>query len=433
MKLGIIGCGYVGLVTGATFAELGNNVVCVDKDKKKIESLICGKVPIYEPGLEEIIRRNVKEKKLTFTTNIKLAVRVSEIIFITVGTPAKENGETDLSQVKEVAIEIGKNLKEDKVVVNKSTSPVGTGEMVRELIYKYKKKNIKCEVVCNPEFLREGSAIADAMAPDRIVLGVPNRNVAMKLIELYSVLEKPMIITSVRSAEMIKYASNAFLAMKISFINSIANLCDKVGADVEEVVRGLALDKRISPHFLKPGIGFGGSCFPKDTESLYFTSQKYNCSLGLVRETILINKEQPKIFINKMKTVLKKLNGKRAAVLGLSFKPETDDIRESVSLVVIRLLLEEGVFVNAYDPIAIEKCKEVLSGVNYYDDVYQAIKGVDFIVIATDWNKFKQLDFKKVKSLMKGNFIFDGRNIYDPAIMKKYGFNYYCIGRPPCN
>lgn len=430
MKLGIIGCGYVGLVTGAAFAELGNNVICVDKDKDKIEDLKHGKIPIYEPALEEIIRRCSRDKKLAFTTNIRHAVRSSEIIFITVGTPPKEMGETDLSQVEEVAIEIGKNLNEDKIVVNKSTSPVGTGERVKELIEKNKKKNIKCEVVCNPEFLKEGTAIADAMSPDRIVLGVPNRNVAIKLIELYSVLEKPIIITSVRSAEMIKYASNAFLAMKISFINSIANLCEKVGADIEEVVKGIALDKRIGPYFLKAGIGFGGSCFPKDIESLYFTSKKYNSELGLVKETIFINKEQPKKFVDKIKTIFPKLKGKRAAVLGLSFKPETDDIRESVSLIIVKILLEEKVLINAYDPVSNEKCKKLLPQVSYYDDVYRAVKGVDFIVVATDWNKFKQLDFKKVKNLMKGNYIFDGRNIYDPAIMKKYGFKYYCVGRP---
>ncbi|MEW6202767.1 MAG: UDP-glucose/GDP-mannose dehydrogenase family protein [bacterium] len=429
MDIAVLGVGYVGLVTGAVFAELGNTVICVDKDAEKIKMLNDGKMPFYEPGMEEMVNRNVEDNRLFFTTDTGEAVRKSEIIFIAVGTPAGGNGETDLSQVEGAAAEIARNLNASKIVVNKSTVPVGTGDLVKEIIDRYRPPDIEVEVVSNPEFLSEGTAISDAISPERIVIGAPNKRVAMKLIELYSTMEKPMVITSVRSAEIIKYASNAFLATKVSFINSIANLCERVGADIEEVTRGVGLDSRIGAKFLRAGIGFGGSCFPKDTESLLNVSRKFGYELEILKGTIAINKQQPFFLVKKIEDEIGSLNKKVFAVLGLSFKPGTDDIRDSVALVVCDAILKKGGVVRAYDPMSMEKCKKIMPDIVYCADEYSAVEGADALLILTEWNRFRQINFNRIKQLMKGTHIFDGRNIYDPSVVQRHGFVYRGVGR----
>ncbi|MFH1538410.1 MAG: UDP-glucose/GDP-mannose dehydrogenase family protein [bacterium] len=429
MDIAVIGAGYVGLVTGAVFAELGNNVVCADKVDEKISMLGRGEMPFYEPGMEELVRRNVEEGRLSFTTDAVEAIRKSEIVFIAVGTPPKEEGETDLSQVEEAATLIGKNLNSYKIVVNKSTVPVGTGDFVKEVIDRHRDPKIECDVVSNPEFLSEGTAIQDAMSPERIVIGAPNKRIAMKLIELYSALEKPMVITSVRSAEMIKYASNAFLATKVSFVNSVANLCEEVGGDIEEVVRGVGLDSRIGGKFLRAGIGFGGSCFPKDTESLLYVARKFGEDFSILDGTININKKQPLLFIEKVEKALGGVGGKTIGVLGLSFKPGTDDLRESTAILIIKKLLEKGAVVRAYDPMAMEKTKAIFPDITYCDDAYPVAEGADALLVVTEWNKFRQLNFNQIKSLMRGKHVFDGRNLYDPQVVERSGLVYHGIGR----
>jgi UDPglucose 6-dehydrogenase len=421
----------VGLVTGAVFADLGNIVVCVDSQKEKIRMIEQGKMPFYEPGMEEMVNRNVEAGRLTFTTDAARAVQQSEIIFIAVGTPPKDDGETDLSQVETCAEAIGRAVNGYKIVVNKSTVPVGTGDLVKNIIDKHKPLNIEVEVVSNPEFLAEGTAISDALAPDRIVIGAPNKRVAMKLIELYATMEKPMVITSVRSAEMIKYASNAFLATKISFVNSVANLCERTGADIEEVVRGVGLDARIGNRFLRAGIGYGGSCFPKDTESLLYVSRKFGEEMALLNETIRINKTQPMRLVEKAAEALGGLKGKTIGALGLSFKPGTDDLRESSALAITAKLVELGARVKAYDPMAMEKCKAIHPEFEYCDDAYGAAASADALMVLTEWNHFKQLSFPKLKEVMAGDCIFDGRNIYNPETVRRAGFRYFGIGREP--
>lgn len=429
MDITVIGAGYVGLVTGVVFAELGNYVICVDSDEKKVEMLNRGVMPFYEPGLEEMVLRNIEEKRISFQSDSAEAVKRAEVVFIAVGTPPKPDGGTDLSQVEKAAEIIGLNLNSYKIVVNKSTVPVGTGDLVQEIIDRHRCPEADYDVVSNPEFLSEGTAIQDAMSPERIVIGAPNKKIAMKLIELYSVLEKPMIITSVRSAEMIKYASNSFLATKISFINSVANLCEAVGADIEEVVRGVGLDSRIGGKFLKAGIGFGGSCFPKDTESLLYVARKFGEDFSILESTINTNKRQPMLFVEKIDKTLGGVKGRTIGALGLSFKPGTDDLRDSVAIVVARKLHEMGAVVKAFDPMAMEKAKAVLPDIKYCDDPYQAAEGGDALVVLTEWNRFRQLNFNKVRELMKGRDIFDGRNLYDPDVITRLGFCYHGVGR----
>lgn len=429
MNIAVIGVGYVGLVTGAVFADLGNVVACVDSQADKVAALNKGKMPFYEPGLDEMVCRNMEAGRISFTTDAASAVRQSEVVFIAVGTPPKDNGETDLSQVEASAEAIGKAVDSYKIVVNKSTVPVGTGDLVKNIIEKYKPSDVEVEVVSNPEFLAEGTAIADALAPDRIVIGAPNKRVAMKLIELYSVLEKPMVITSVRSAEMIKYASNAFLATKISFVNSIANLCEKTGADIEEVVRGVGLDERIGNRFLRAGIGYGGSCFPKDTESLLYVSRKFGEEMTLLNETIRINKAQSERFVAKVIDVFGDMKGKKIGVLGLSFKPGTDDLRDSAALAVASRLIQLGASVSAYDPMAMEKCRLLHPEFEYCEDAYSTAKGADALMVLTEWNHFKHLSFQKLKEVMAGDCIFDGRNIYNPETVRRAGFRYFGVGR----
>ncbi len=429
MNICVIGTGYVGLITGVVFSDLGNEVVCVDKNEEKIACLRAGIMPIYEPGLEEMVGRNQDEGRLTFTTDLAQAVKKSDVVFIAVGTPPKDNGETDLSQVEAAARGIAGAMDRYKVIVNKSTVPVGTGDFVREIIETNRRRNVEFDVVSNPEFLREGSAIQDTLVPDRIVIGAPNQVVAMRILELYAPLERPMIITDVASAEMIKYASNAFLATKISFANAIANICESAGADVVQVVKGMGMDTRIGQAFLQAGIGYGGSCFPKDTRSLLHTAQKLGYPFPLLDAAIATNDEQPKRFIAKMEDALGGFEGKQVAVLGLAFKANTDDIRDAKSLDVIAALLAGGASVVAYDPIAVENTKKVFPQIAYAKNAFDAAHDADAVVVVTEWNEFKQINLDRLKETMKGDLIFDGRNLYDPVKMKRCGFRYVCVGR----
>jgi UDPglucose 6-dehydrogenase len=428
----VVGTGYVGLVTGAVFADLGNDVVCVDNDGAKIESLRAGRMPIYEPGLEEMVTRNVADGRLAFTTDLRASVRQSDVIFIAVGTPAKDSGETDLSQVEAVAAEIGRAMERYKIVVNKSTVPVGTGELVREVIARHQTAAIEFDVVSNPEFLREGSAIEDTLRPDRIVIGAPTQQVAMTLVELYAPLERPMIITDLPSAEMIKYASNAFLAAKISFINSIANLCEAAGADVSQVAKGMGLDERIGKQFLQAGLGYGGSCFPKDVDSLVHTAARFGYDFRLLKAVVEINRERAQHLVETVRKALGPLDDKVVAVLGLAFKPNTDDMREAKSVEVIRLLHAAGARVRAYDPVAMDNARGVVPGaVLFAHSAYEAAEGADAVVLLTEWNEFKFLNLDRLRHLLRRPLIFDGRNLYEPERMRRLGFEYYSIGRKP--
>jgi UDPglucose 6-dehydrogenase len=429
MKISIIGSGYVGLVTGACFSELGNKVICADSDTKKINSLKKGAIPIYEPGLEELIVRNTRNKRLFFTANIREAVRSSEIIFIAVGTPPLENGEADLTGIENVAHSIALNMDGYRLIVEKSTVPVETGDWVRHTIAHYIKDKAKFDVASNPEFLREGSAIDDFMHPDRIVIGVESKKARDLLTELYRPFKVPLVVTNIKSAELIKHASNAFLATKISFINAVSQVCDKVGADVEEVAKGMGLDKRIGPSFLKAGIGYGGSCFPKDLDAFVHISEKTGYDFQLLKLVARVNEEQLKSALKKIKDSLWIIKGKTIGVLGLAFKPDTDDIRNAPALRLIRMLQEEGAKIKVYDPQAIAKARKVLAKVIFCPEAYSACRSADCLFIATEWDEFKELDFGKVKKLLKRPLIVDGRNLYDPEILRKLGFTYVSIGR----
>jgi UDPglucose 6-dehydrogenase len=432
MNICVVGSGYVGLVTGAVFADLGNDVVCVDNVAEKIDALTAGRIPIYEPGLEEMIARNTADGRLSFTTDLPGAVRRSVIVFITVGTPSGKDGKADLGAVEEVAREIGGAMERYTVIVNKSTVPVGTGELVRDVIERHQRRAVPFDVVSNPEFLREGSAIEDTLRPDRIVIGAPTQQVAMTLLELYAPLERPMIITDVPSAEMIKYASNAYLATKISFANSIANICEMAGADISQVVKGMGLDGRIGPAFLQAGLGYGGSCFPKDTDSLIHTAEKLGYEFGLLRAVVDVNRERASHLVAKIDKTLAPLDDKVVAVLGLSFKPNTDDMREAKSIEVITLLVERGVEVRAYDPVAMANARRVLPpAVKFCESAHVAAEGADAMVLLTEWNEFKLLNLERLRTVMRRPLIFDGRNLWEPERMRRLGFEYYSIGRRP--
>jgi UDPglucose 6-dehydrogenase len=432
MNVAVVGTGYVGLVTGAVFADLGNDVICVDKDRTKIDMLERGEMPLYEPGLEEMVHRNAGDGRLRFTTDLACTVRRSDIIFIAVGTPPQANGESDVSAVEEVALGIANVLDRYKVIVNKSTVPVGTGDMVRDLICRNRRRPVEFDVVSNPEFLREGSAIEDTLRPDRIVIGVPNQQVAVTLLELYAPLERPMIITDVHSAEMIKYASNAFLATKISFVNAIASICEQAGADVTQVAKGMGLDARIGAAFLQPGLGYGGSCFPKDTESLIQTAGRFGYDFGLLRAVVDVNREQTVRFVSLMRKVLDPLEGRVVGVLGLAFKPKTDDMREARSVEVIRSLVQSGASVRAYDPAAIANARAILpAAVEYCPSPYEAASGADAVAVVTEWNEFKLLNLERLRGLMRRPLVFDGRNVYEPERMRRLRFEYYSVGRSP--
>jgi UDPglucose 6-dehydrogenase len=432
MNISVIGTGYVGLVTGAVFADLGNDVICIDKDAEKIGALQTGQLPIYEPGLEEMVARNTADGRLSFSTDLPAAARRSEIVFIAVGTPSKVDGETDLSAVEAVAKEIGGALERYTVVVNKSTVPVGTGEFVRDVIARHQRTPVPFDVVSNPEFLREGSAIEDTLRPDRIVIGAPTQQVAMPLLELYAPLGRPMIITDVPSAEMIKYASNAFLASKISFINAIANICELAGADVTQVIKGMGLDSRIGPAFLQAGLGYGGSCFPKDTDSLIHTAASLGYDFRLLRAMVEINRDRAPHFVEGIRKVLGPLDDKVIAVLGLAFKPNTDDMREAKSLEVISLLVAAGATVRAYDPVATDNARPLAPpSVRYGASAYDAADGADAVALVTEWNEFKFINLERLRGVMRRPVVFDGRNLWEPERMRRLGFEYHSIGRKP--
>ncbi len=432
MHICIIGTGYVGLVTGACLAEFGMNLICVDNDTRKIDLLKQGKIPIYEPGLENLVTKGTREGRLRFSSNIEEGIKSSLVIFIAVGTPPREDGSADLRFTEEVAREIARWMDGYKVVVTKSTVPVGTARHLKELIQKEQPKPIPFDIVSNPEFLREGSAIEDFMRPDRVVIGAESDQAAAIMKDIYSALyliETPFILTSLESAEMIKYATNSFLATKVTFINEIANLCEKVGADVHHVAKAMGLDGRIGKKFLHPGPGYGGSCFPKDTRALLQIAREKGYSFRILDSVIQANEDQKKRMAAKIKEMVGDLREKRIAVLGLSFKPNTNDIRESSSIAIIRGLLEMGGKVKAFDPAAMEEAKEILPEVEYGKDAYDVAHGADALVLATEWNQFRRLDLLRIKGLLKQPIFIDLRNVYDPEHMKRLGFRYCGVGR----
>jgi len=430
MKITVVGCGYVGLVSGACFANLGNEVLCVDIDEKKIALLKKGAMPIYEPGLEELVKQGVKEKNLSFTSDLRSAVRRSEVIIIAVGTPPRANGEADLSFVENVARTIAKEIGSYKLIVEKSTVPVQTGQWIKQTISRYAKKGASFDVASNPEFLREGSAVQDFMHPDRVILGVESKRAENILTDLYKPLKTAILVTDINSAEIIKHASNSFLAAKISFINAISHICDLAHADVEKVAVGMGLDRRIGKEFLNPGIGFGGFCFPKDLSAFIRIAEKLGYDFELLKSVERINEEQKKRFIKKVEQAIWNINSKNIGILGLSFKPNTDDMRYAPSLDIIEALQSHGAKIKAFDPHAMGKAKALLKNVEFCKDSYSVCKGSDCLLILTEWNEFKELDLKRVKKLLHQPVIVDGRNIYDPQKMKKLGFSYFSMGRP---
>ena len=432
MNISIIGTGYVGLVQGACFAETGNHIVCMDIDEKKIHSLKKGRIPIYEPGLEELVKKNVAEGRMTFTTSLKPAVDKSRIIFLCLPTPQSENGAADLSHVLNVSRQISQFVDGEKLIVSKSTVPVGTVDKIRQILRKEAKN--KVDVASNPEFLKEGTALQDSLKPDRIIIGSRNKKTIALLQELYEPFVRtgnPIIVMDERSAEMTKYAANAFLATKISFMNELANLCEEVGADIDWVRKGIASDPRIGKQFLFPGLGYGGSCLPKDVKALARTAEEFASDLKILHAVDEVNENQKRVLLKKMQAHFKnRLKGKTITLWGLSFKPQTDDIREAPSIVLIEELLKAGAHVRAHDPIANPAVKAIYDGkMEFFDDSLDSLKDADALVIVTEWNQFRRPDFTIMKKLMKQPVIFDGRNIYEPAEMTAKGFTYYGIGR----
>lgn len=432
MHIAVIGTGYVGLVTGACFAEFGVEVTCVDVDKNKIERLNQGIIPIYEPGLDQIVEKNTKAGRLHFTTDIKSAVEQALVIFLAVGTPPKKDGSPDMSFYQQAAQDIAEAMNGYKVLVTKSTVPVGTGKWLREFVTEHQKVKTNFGVASNPEFLREGAAITDFMRPDRVVIGSNEEDAIAIMKDLYRplyLIETPIVITSLEAAELIKYAANAFLATKISFINEIANLCDKIGCDVHDVARGMGMDNRIGRKFLHPGPGYGGSCFPKDTRALTTVADQFGVETLIVDAVIEANERQRQAMIPKIEKLIGDFDGKLIGVLGLSFKPETDDMRESPAIDIIEELLKRGARIRAFDPVAMEEAKHCLPGIEYAKDEYDAIENADALVFMTEWNQFRALDMERVKQLLKSPKIADLRNIYEPQDMRKMGFEYVGVGR----
>ena len=429
MEICIIGAGHVGLVTGACFADLGNRVICVDHDARKIASLKKGGVPFYEPGLQPLVAHNLAQKRLSFTTQIPEGVRHSQVIFIAVGTPPKDSGEADLTGVEQVAQAIARAMSGYRLIVEKSTVPVETGKWIRHTLQVAVRKKIPFDVASNPEFLREGSAINDFIHPDRIVIGVESERARSLLEKLYKPLKSPLVVTDIASAELIKHASNAFLAMKVSFINAISTLCEKVGADVERVAQGVGLDRRIGQAFLHAGVGYGGFCLPKDIDAFIRIAEKLGVDFQLLKSVRQINDQQRQKLVEKVERQLWNLQKKRIGILGLAFKPDTDDLRFAPSLEVIGALLRAGAQIKVFDPQAMPSAKALLNGVTFAKDAYQLAKDCDCMVVMTEWNEFKELDLPRVKSLMRQPVIVDGRNLYDPDAMKRLGFRYVAIGR----
>jgi UDPglucose 6-dehydrogenase len=434
MNICVVGTGYVGLVTGACFAEFGNPVTCVDNDVSKIEKLEQGVMPIYEPGLDDVVERNVKAGRLKFSTDLEGSVRESLVVFIAVGTPQGDDGRADLSFVRDVAKTVAENLNSYKVVVTKSTVPAGTGKMIRSIIEEHMGERHPFSVASNPEFLREGSAIEDFMRPNRVVLGTEDEQSAAILRDLYRplyLIETPIVVTDVITAEMIKYASNAFLATKISFINEMANLCEATGADVHGVAKGMGLDRRIGSKFLHPGPGYGGSCFPKDTRAIVEVARDHGVKLQIVDAVIGVNDARPPQMVEKIRQAVGgELKDKTIGLLGLTFKPNTDDLRESPAMAILDQLVDEGARVRAFDPIALSIVSETpKAGVDYCEDEYEVAKGSDALVIATEWNQFRGLDMNRLKELLSSPTVIDLRNVYEPERMRERGFDYVGVGR----
>ena len=432
MHIAVIGTGYVGLVTGACFAEFGVDVTCVDIDSEKIARLTAGEMPIYEPGLEQLVTKNVQSGRLRFTTDIKQAVEQALVIFLAVGTPPKSDGSPDLSFVEAAAGSVAEHMNAYKVIVTKSTVPIGTGEYLRKLIRERQKVRLNFGIVSNPEFLREGAAINDFMRPDRVVLGSRDEEAIAIMRDLYRplyLIEAPFVLTSLEAAELTKYAANAFLATKISFINEIANLCESIGCDVHDVARAIGMDRRIGSKFLHPGPGFGGSCFPKDTQALASVAREFGCDSMIVDAVIEVNRRQRQAMLPKIEKLVGDLEGTTVAVLGLAFKPETNDMREAPAIDIIKGLLERGAHVRAYDPVAMSEASEVLPQVVYLADEYEAVTDADALVFVTEWNQFRALDMRRIRDLMKSPRIADLRNIYEPADMRELGFEYIGVGR----
>lgn len=429
MNIAIIGSGYVGLVTGTCFAEVGHTVICVDNDEKKVARLQSGEIPIYEPDLEDLVRKNVQLKRLSFTSSIKEGVDKSKVVFIAVPTPQQDDGSVDLSYVEKVARSIAEVLTDYRIIVDKSTVPVKTGDKVAETIRRYNKSNVPFDVVSNPEFLREGSAVADLMNPDRVVIGVNDSRALPDMEAIYTPFKAPIMITDLNSAELIKHAANSFLALKISYINAVAAICEASGANVQKVADGMGADKRIGREFLHAGLGYGGSCFPKDIAAFIKISEELGCPFTLLKEVQQINANQLELFLKKMRKVLWVLNDKKIGLLGLAFKGNTDDIRCSVAISLARKMKDEGAVVRAFDPKAMEKCKELYPDIPLAEDAYEAAKDADALVIGTEWKDFTRLDWLKVKSLMRSPLVFDGRNLLNPVEMASLGFEYYSVGR----
>ncbi len=432
MKICVIGTGYVGLVVGTCLAEMGNDVICVDSDTEKLEKLKQGIIPIYEPGLEELILSNISIKRLEFTSDIKYAVQNSQICFIAVGTPQKEDGSCDLSAVYSVASDISKNLNGYKVIVDKSTVPVGTAEVVTKIIKEH--SDVEFDVVSNPEFLKQGAAVDDFLKPDRVIIGSNSKRATEIMQELYAPFLRtgnPVIVMDVKSAEMTKYAANSFLALKISYANEIANLCEQVGANADMVRIGMCSDKRIGSKFLFAGLGFGGSCFPKDVKALIKTAKKYNCTSKLLEAADFVNQNQRILFVDKILNYYNgDINGKTFAIWGLAFKPKTNDMREAPSITIINKLLDCGAKIKAYDPKAFDLAKTIFKDkIEYSKTSYSALKEADAMLLLTEWNEFRRPDFDKIKKLLKHPVIFDGRNQYDALRLKNLGFEYFCIGK----
>ncbi len=433
MNIAVIGSGYVGLVTGACFAELGVTVTCVDKDEDKIDKLQKGGIPIYEPGLEELVKKNTKAGRLSFTSDLGQAIQEALVIFIAVGTPPRGDGFADLSHVEAVAETIAEKMNGYKVIVTKSTVPVGTGARLRKIIGSRLKEHFDFDIVSNPEFLREGSAIEDFLHPNRVVIGARSQQAAAIMRDLYRplyLIETPMLITDIPTAEMVKYASNAFLATKISFINEVANVCEKVGADVQQVAKGMGLDRRIGSKFLHAGPGYGGSCFPKDVSALAQISRNSGYQFDIIESVMKVNKNQKERMVTKIQEAIGDLQGKRIALLGLAFKPNTDDMRDAPSIVIAEALQKSGAEIVACDPAAIEEAKKVMEGLTFVDDPYAAIDGADALILMTEWNPYRSLDLDRVKKSMKEPIFIDLRNVYEPKRMEEYGFKYTSVGRP---
>lgn len=432
MHIAVIGTGYVGLVTGACFADFGMRVTCVDKDEGKIASINAGKMPIYEPGLDALVAKSVREGRLEFSTDVRGTIERSLVVFLAVGTPPSGDGSVDMSQIDEVAYEIARSLNGYKVIVTKSTVPVGAASRIKKIIAENKATPSRFSVAANPEFLREGAAINDFMRPDRVVIGSTDDEAVAILKDIYRplyLIETPFVITTPESAEMIKYASNAFLATKVSFINEISRLCELLGADVHDVAKGMGMDVRIGSKFLHPGPGFGGSCFPKDAQALVALGRTVNYDVRIVEAALRVNESQKNSIIDRIRRLLPQLDGKTIAILGLAFKPETDDIREAPSIKIIGDLLKAGSRVRAYDPAAMESARCLLTDVEYCEDEYEAARDSNALVVVTEWNQFRRLDMDRLKQLMREPNIIDLRNLYEPETMRSAGFKYLAMGR----